>query len=145
MQIKFKLDGMFARMPAYQTVGAAAFDFYDNHDGYTEIHPGKSALFSTGVSVEVPEGYSLMLYSRSGHGFKEGLRLANCVGVIDSDYRGEIMAMLHNDSDKLRRIECGSRIVQGILVAAPQCELVEVDQLSTTERGENGFGSTGAK
>lgn len=145
MQIKFKLLNKRAQLPKYQTVGAAAFDFHNDYIDAVQIHPGHKLLFFTGVSVEVPEGHALMLYSRSGHGFKDGLRLANCVGVIDSDYRGEIMAAIHNDSDRIRVIEPGSRIIQGMLVKAEQHELVEVSELSTTERGEKGFGSTGVK
>lgn len=142
MDIKIKLLEPTAKVPTYGTDGAACFDFYALY-GDT-IHPRERLIFRTGVAIEVPEGQVMLLFSRSGHGFKNGVRLSNCVGVIDSDYRGEIMASLSNDAGhSLYDIDTGARIIQGMLVPAPQHSFVIVDELSSTNRGDKGFGSTG--
>lgn len=100
-------------------------------------------MFATGLSFEIPEGHVMMLYSRSGHGFKHGLRLVNGTGVIDSDYRGELMVKLHNDGVRSALIESGERIAQAMIVPVEQAEFVFADSLSDTERGTGGLGSTG--
>jgi len=128
-------------MPHYATAGAACFDIAALHGGRVPV--GQSAAFSTGLAFEVPPGFVLMIYSRSGHGFRHGLRLVNGTGVIDSDYRGEVKVMLHNDGQEGYTVTAGERIAQAMLVPAPQVQLVEVDVLSETARGAAGFGSTG--
>jgi len=135
-----KLSGL-AVTPTYATAGSACFDLYAAHDGV--IWPGKAVTFATDLAFEVPEGWVLKLYSRSGHGFKYGLRLANTTGIIDSDYRGHVPVRLHNDSKNAVQIHTGDRVAQGMLERVEQVEFEVVDQLSNTARGEGGFGSTG--
>lgn len=130
------------RMPVKASAGAACFDLQtvDRAD----LLPGDAVTLRTGLVLQVPEGHVLLLFSRSGHGFNFDVRLANCVGVIDSDYRGELMVRLTNDRDKRLRIDFGDRIAQAMLVALPAVELVEVFAVGRTVRGAGGFGSTGA-
>ena len=140
------------QLPAYGTDGAACFDIYVDSDSWpvtaraygVEVLPDRPKVFDTGLSFEVPEGWALMIYSRSGHGFKNDTRLANCVGVIDSDYRGELKVKLTADSPNGIKVYPGDRIAQAMLVQVPKVRFIEVDDLSSTERGEGGFGSTGA-
>jgi len=142
MELKVKKLDADAILPHYTTEGAACFDLHALHGGH--ILGDDSMIFRTGLSFEVPEGYALMIYSRSGHGFKNSARLANCVGVIDSDYRGEVMVKLTTDSIfKNLDVNQGDRIAQAMLVPVPRVQLVEVAELSETERGAGGFGSTG--
>lgn len=151
MELKVKKLHPDAKLPSYATPGAACFDLHAlgadwgiNAQAYgVEIHQGRPREFSTGLAFEVPPGWALMIYSRSGHGFKSNTRLANCVGVIDSEYRGEVKVKLTCDSFNGLKVYDGDRIAQGLLVQVPAVQLVEVDELSTTERGEGGFGSTG--
>lgn len=140
-----------ASMPVYASAGAAAFDMTaridpDEHkDGVVELRPGESHTFGTGLACEVPNGFGLFLFSRSGHGVKQRIRMGNCVGVIDSDYRGEIMVNLTNDGRKVQRIKDGERIAQGVVMPVVRVSFLVVpfDQLSKTDRGQGGFGSTG--
>lgn len=100
----------------------------------------------TGLCFEIPKGYGLFIFSRSGHGFKENTRLSNCVGVIDSDYRGEVKVKFCRDDDKQSPHDYpfpGERIAQAVLLRLPKVEFEEVKEIDETERGENGFGSTG--
>lgn len=102
-------------------------------------------MIHTGLSMELPEGYFGAIYARSGLAMKEGLRPGNCVGVVDSDYRGEFMIGLHNDSDVMRVIEPGERIAQMVVMPYLPVEFEETESLSDTQRGTGGFGSTGKK
>jgi dUTP pyrophosphatase len=131
-----------ARIPKYQTEGAACFDLHTIEA--CVIAPGRATTLRTGLAFEVPKGRAMMVYSRSSHGFKHGVRLANCVGVIDSDYRGEVLVRLTNDDSEYVNIYPGDRVAQAMLIQAQQCKLEEVDTLSDTARGTGGFGSTGA-
>lgn len=130
-----------AELPTYGSASAACFDIRTTTGGIVEAKD--SALFSTGLSFEIPEGWAMMVYSRSGHGFKHGIRLANATGIIDSDYRGEAMVRLTNDGGKAYEVQPGERVAQAMLIPAPAVSIEEVDELSATERGEGGFGSTG--
>lgn len=132
-----------AKLPVYATVGAAAADVCTISDSTVVINPGCSAVFDTGLQFEIPVGYELKVHSRSGHGFKSGIRLANCTGILDSDYRGNLMVKLHNDSDTAFVVQPGERICQVQVSKATQHHFVEVDRLNATGRGEGGFGSTG--
>lgn len=134
-----------AILPAFATAGAACFDLHADlrADGYNQVHFRESEVIRTGLAFDIPEGYALMIYSRSGHGFKNDVRLANCVGVIDSDYTGEVKIKLTIDNEEGFIVEHGSRVAQAMLIKLPSVQLVEVDELKTTERGANGFGSTG--
>lgn len=142
MQVKFKKTHHAAKTPTYGTSGAACFDFYATERAI--VHPkSKSDLLDTGIAFEIPEGYVMLAYSRSGHGFKNGIRLCNSVGVIDSDYRDSVKVRLVNDSYVPFEIAPGDRILQAMIIPVPTIELIEDDVLSDTERGLGGLGSTG--
>jgi len=131
-----------AKLPTYATAGAACLDFYAAEDAL--VVNNQAVIIRLGLAVEVPSGFALMLYSRSGHAFKSNVRLANCVGVIDSDYRGELMVKLTCDSSHTPlHVRAGDRICQGMLVEIPVIEVIEVPELGGTDRGVGGFGSTG--
>lgn len=134
-----------AQLPKYQTEGAACFDLHAvGRAGLSKtIHPGHAVTFDTGLAFSVPRGWTMLVYSRSGHGFKSGVRLSNCVGVIDSDYRGELMVRLQNDGDDVFTVASGDRIAQAMLFPAAQFQIEEVSDLDDTPRGIGGFGSTG--
>jgi dUTP pyrophosphatase len=131
--------------PRYATNGSGCFDIFAIEHGSIGLTK-QSHIFRTGLIPEVPEDWVLLLFSRSGHGFKYDTRLANCVGVIDSDYRGEIKVKLTADSCGHFSVSEGDAIVQGLLVPAPKLSIqLILDQsieLSETSRGANGFGST---
>lgn len=133
-----------AKIPTYGSEGAACFDFYACLDKDEIVVPAHGTVkVGTGLAFALGKGNVLFLYSRSGHGFKHGLRFVNCVGVIDSDYRGEVMVGIHNDSDTTYSIKDGERIAQGIVQSYLPTNFVVVDDLDETERGTGGFGSTG--
>lgn len=134
-----------AIIPTYGTEYAAGADLYACMDEAVTIAPGETYFTKTGIAMEIPTGYVGLVYARSGLACKKGLAPANKVGVIDSDYRGEIMVALHNHSNVPVTVESGERIAQ--LVLAPYITAVfqEVDELENTARGEGGFGSTGRK
>lgn len=137
-----KLDPA-ASLPKFATDGAACFDLQTIEAG--EVGPcGGTFAFRTGLAFEVPAGHVMLVFSRSGHGFKNSISLVNCVGVIDSDYRGEVMVKLRNDSPLRFGFEPGDRIAQAMIMPLPAFELELVDELSTTQRGTGGFGSTGS-
>ena len=148
MQLKIKRVHPDAIIPKYATSGAACFDLHvllENEYVWSVVAPGEPIVLRTGLAIEIPPGYAMEIYSRSGHGFKNDIRLANCVGVIDSDYRGELMVKLTNDNADNQSITLhhGDRIAQARMVLAPQWDLVEVLELTDTVRGAGGFGSTG--
>ena len=127
--------------PTYATDGAAAFDLHA-----ATIHPTydkDTVVFGTGLAFEVPQGHVMLLFSRSGHGFKDDVRLANCVGVIDPDYRGEVKVKLRADGNKRPVVKQGDRVAQALIVKAERQVFDVVDTLGQTTRGEQGFGSTG--
>jgi dUTP pyrophosphatase len=136
-----------AIVPLYATAGAACFDLHAVFDKpFTEAiaEPGGPFVpIRTGLAFEIPAGWAMKVYSRSGHGFKHGIRLVNGTGIIDSDYRGEVMVGLHNDGGDFVTIKHGDRIAQAMLVPVERVEFVLVDTLSETVRGVGGFGSTG--
>jgi dUTP pyrophosphatase len=113
-------------------------------ENYT-IYPGETVKVSTGIAIEIPNGYFGAIFARSGLATKKGLRPANCVGVIDSDYRGEIIVALHNDSDEKQDVEVGERIAQLVIMPYLPVTYKYTESLSETERGAAGFGSTGSK
>ena len=146
MRINIKRIRDDAIVPTRGSVSAAGYDMYAcGIDEPIDIAPGSCAKIKTGVIMEIPEGYFGAIYARSGMATKQGLRPANCVGVVDSDYRGEIMVFLHNDSSFVRTIENGERIAQIVITPYLNVEFNEVDVLSDTARGEGGFGSTGVR
>ena len=129
--------------PKYGSDFAAGADLYAL-DGAT-IMPGQSVLIHTGISLEIPEGLVGLIFARSGLATKRGLAPANKVGVIDSDYRGEIMVCLYNQSRTEQTVESGERIAQISFVPYYTADFVICDELDLTQRGEGGFGSTGTK
>ncbi|MGI6206429.1 MAG: dUTP diphosphatase [Anaerovoracaceae bacterium] len=139
-----KLDSR-ARMPVYASKSAAGMDLYALTAVPVLLHPGETVMIHTGLAMEIPEGYAGFVYARSGLAVRNGLAPANKVGVVDSDYRGEIMVAIHNGSDQDQRIEDGERIAQMVIAPVQHALIVESKELSSTERGEGGFGSTGTK
>ena len=134
-----------AVMPTYGSLFAAGADLYALLDSETVIEPQQTLLVHTGLSMEIPEGYAGLIYARSGLASKRGLAPANKVGVVDADYRGEIMVALHNHSAQPQTIAPFERIAQLVIAPFLKAEFTLVDELDTTERGEGGFGSTGRK
>lgn len=139
VKIKVGPDGI---EPAYQTPGAAAFDIFAANETTPSV--GTTFVVETDVAFEIPEDHVMLIFSRSGQGFKENTRLSNCVGVIDSDYRGTVKVKLKRDDDfSLSPIKKGDRIAQGIVLPIPCVIFEKVKELSTTDRGQGGLGSTG--
>lgn len=145
MKIKFKKLRENAKMPTYGSPFSAGADLYAAEESPVTVCPGETVLIKTGLSMEIPEGYGGFIYARSGLASKKGLAPANKVGVIDSDYRGEIMVALFNHSKEARTVEPNERIAQLVIAPFLSAEFVEADELSDTVRGEGGFGSTGTK
>lgn len=134
-----------AHAPTYGSQFAAGADLYACEGGEVTIGAGETKLIHTGLALEIPEGYAGLIYARSGIATKRGLAPANKVGVIDSDYRGEIMVSLHNHSAVSQTIADGERIAQLVITPFLAVEYNETGALSDTERGDGGFGSTGKK
>ena len=132
-----------AIIPTQGSMAAAGYDAYACLDHDVEILPGKNAKIGTGIAVSIPEETWLGIFARSGLATKEGLRPANCVGVVDSDYRGEIIVAVYNDSLEAKIVHPGERIAQLILLPNYKWEIQVVKDLDVTDRGSAGFGSTG--
>lgn len=146
MNIPMKIKKLHpnAILPAYASVGAAGADLHALcNEGSVTVEAGKTVLVHTGVAMAIPEGYVGLVYARSGMASKRGLAPANKVGVIDSDYRGEIMVALHNHGDAPQTIESGDRIAQLVIAPVVTAAFEETDDLDDTDRGAGGFGSTG--
>lgn len=132
-----------AILPSYGSAEAAGADLYACLDAPVAIAPGKTVFIPTGIAMEIPKGYAGLAYARSGLACKRDLAPANKVGVIDSDYRGEFMIALHNHGGENRVVEHGERIAQLVITPVFTPGFLEVSELSDTERGSGGFGSTG--
>ena len=130
-------------LPAYGTEGAACFDLQSTTPEVIFISPGKSHIFGTGLEFAIPDHHMMQVFSRSGHGFKSSVTLANSVGIIDSDYRGEVKVKLRNDGDKPFTVSLGNKIAQAMVMPIQTVMFTEVDELPETARGKGGFGSTG--
>ena len=144
MRIYIKRLNDSAVIPTHGSPFAAGYDLHACFDDSIKIiHPHTTMKIGTGLAVAIPEGYFGAIFARSGLATKEGLRPANCVGVIDSDYRGEIIVAVHNDSMEGRFIRNGDRIAQLVILPFLPAEFEEVYNLDITTRGEGGFGSTG--
>lgn len=143
MELKIKKLRDQAVLPQRQTPGSVGYDLCACIAAEFTIEPGEQALFPTGFAMEVPEGYAGMIFSRSGLGIKHGIAASNGVGVIDSDYRGEIHVGLRNSSRVPYTVHPGDRIAQLIIMPVSLPEIVEVEDLTETQRGTGGFGSTG--
>ena len=129
--------------PAYGSEYAAGADLYACMEGEVTLEPGETKLIHTGIAMEIPVGYAGLIYARSGLATKRGLAPANKVGVVDSDYRGEIMVALHNHGTSAQTVAPGERIAQMVITPYLTAEFVEKEELTDTVRGEGGFGSTG--
>ncbi|MCR5098567.1 MAG: dUTP diphosphatase [Lachnospiraceae bacterium] len=143
MDIKIKKLSDGARIPERGSDEAAGYDLFACMEKEVEIAPHTTYLVHTGIAVAIPTGYFGGVYARSGLSAKEGLRPANCTGVIDADYRGEIMVALHNDSETIRTIAPGQKVAQLIIQAYEAVSFSECETLPETDRGAGGFGSTG--
>lgn len=146
MKIKIKKLREYAIIPTIGSKEAAGADLYacgETENFSVMIRPGETAMVGTGISMAIPKGCGGFIFARSGMATKRGLRPANCVGVIDSDYRGEIIVALHNDSQGHEVIKSGERIAQLVILPYIKPEFDITDELDSTERGTGGFGSTG--
>lgn len=141
--IRVKKLNQNAKLPTYGSVEAAGADLYACISETTKILPGETVWIPTGIALEVPKGYAGLIYARSSMGVKRGLAPANKVGVIDSDYRGEIRVVLLNHSSEIQSVEPGERVAQFIITPVLKAEYEEVEELTETGRGSGGFGSTG--
>jgi dUTP pyrophosphatase len=130
-----------AVIPAYQTPGSAGADLHAAED--VDLRPGEWKAVGTGLAFAIPEGYEVQIRPRSGLAFKHGVTVLNAPGTIDSDYRGEVRAILINNGSQVFRISKGDRVAQMVLAEVWQTGFHQVEELSETERGEGGFGSTG--
>lgn len=141
--MKIKRTHPNAREPLYASAGAACFDLYAADVVKLEAD---SVVYDTGVAFEIPENHVMLVFSRSGQGFKDNIRLANCVGVIDSDFRASVKVKLVSDRGELGMMpQRGDRIAQAMVLPVQRVGFEWTDELSDTERGEGGFGSTGKK
>ena len=145
MNIKYKVLNELAKVPTRGSEYAAGYDLYAATDEPMNILAHTTQLVKTGLAFELPDGYFGAIFARSGLASKKGLRPANCVGVVDSDYRGEVMVALHNDTDSDVAIDANERIAQLVLMPYINMTFEEVEELDATTRGEGGFGSTGSK
>lgn len=145
MEIKVKRLCKEAHIPTRGSNYAAGSDLYALLDAPISIDPGQSAFVKTGLALEIPNGFAGLIYARSGLACKEGLAPANKVGVIDSDYRGEIIVCLHNHSEEAKTISDGQRIAQLVITPVITPVFCEADELCQSLRGDGGFGSTGKK
>ena len=144
MIVRIKKLNENATLPTYGTEYSAGADLYNLNEAVT-IPAHKTVLIHTGLSAEIPEGYAGLIYARSGLASKRGLAPANTVGVVDADYRGEIMVALHNHSDIDATVDAGERVAQLVVTPFLKVEYQLADELSDTVRGAGGFGSTGTK
>ena len=145
MNIKIKRLNNLAKIPTQADVGSAGYDLYAATDCDIQIPPHSNVLIGTGIAMAIPLGYFGGIYARSGIASKRNLRPANCVGAIDSSYRGEIKVALHNDSPETKTVQAGERIAQLIIHKHEIADFEEVEELDKTERGDSGFGSSGEK
>jgi dUTP pyrophosphatase len=143
MKIRIKKLTDHAKVPVSGSACAAGYDLCADLEESVSIAPHSTEKISSGLAFEIPEGYFGAVFARSGLASKEGLRPANCVGVVDADYRGPVIVALHNDNTQTRVVEPGERIAQIVILPFLSVEFETVAELSDTVRGTGGFGSTG--
>lgn len=143
MDVNIKKLTETATLPTKGTEYAAGYDLYADIKNEILIVPTNTITIGSGIAIEIPKGYFGAIFARSGIAKERGLRPANCVGIIDSDYRGEVKIVIYNDSPYLQKVTPQERIAQLIILPYPDINLNVVDELINTERGEGGFGSTG--
>ena len=134
-----------AIVPTYGTEYSAGADLYTLPGDAIELKPGETVMIHTGIAMEIPHGTAAFIFARSGTATKRGLAPANKVGVIDSDYRGEVMVPIHNHSNQIQHVEGGERVAQMVIMPYVKAEFVESENLDETDRDTKGFGSTGTK
>ena len=144
-ELKVKLLNDLAKIPTRGSDEAAGLDLYAATDSDIWIKPHETVKIDTGIAVALPAGTFGAIFARSGIATKQGLRPANCVGVVDSDYRGPVIVALHNDTSISQMIPAQSRIAQLVVLPYIAPDIIRVDELNETKRGEDGFGSTGTK
>lgn len=144
IDLKIKKLSNKAVIPSYGSASAAGADLYSAEEDMT-ILPGETKIVHTGLAMQIPEGYVGLIYARSGIANKRGLAPSNKVGVIDSDYRGEIMVSIFNHSSLPQTIAAGERVAQIVITPYLTVNFTEADELDDTDRGSGGFGSTGTK
>lgn len=143
MKVNIKKLNENAVIPTRGSACSAGYDLYACINEPVTINPHETVKIGTGLAVEIPEGYFGAIFARSGFATKQGLRPANCVGVCDSDYRGEYIVALHNDTNKIKVININDRIAQLVVMPYLPIEFNEVEELTKTDRNDGGFGSTG--
>lgn len=134
-----------AIIPTYGTEYSAGFDLYSVSDEEITINAHETVFIKTGIAMEIPIGYGGFIFARSGLSTKKGLAPVNKVGIIDADYRGEIMVALYNQTNETKTIDAHERIAQMVIMPFITANFIETNELSETKRGNNGFGSTGQK
>ena len=144
-KVNIMLLNPLAKLPTYGSASSAGADLYALLDGAVTISPGEAFLIHTGIAMEIPEGCAGLIFARSGLASKKGLAPSNKVGVIDSDYRGEIMVPLFNHSKSPQKVEPGERIAQIVITPYLHADWNVTESLDETQRGSRGFGSTGTK
>ena len=132
-------------LPKYETAGSSGMDLAANIASNINIDPGKTAIIPTGLALSIPKGFEVQIRPRSGLAAKKKISVLNTPGTIDSDYRGEIKVILINQGQETFKVEKGLRIAQMVVCPVVQAQIKEVEDLSETERGKGGFGSTGSK
>ncbi len=145
LAVRIKKTRPNAVIPTYGSPFSAGADLYACLEDDVIIAPGKTAMIPTGLTLEIPENHAGLVCARSGLASKKGLAPANKVGVIDSDYRGELIVVLYNHSQETHTVSPGERIAQLLITPVLSCDFIESDTLSDTSRGGGGFGSTGHK
>lgn len=143
MRIRVRRVSDTAVLPTRGSTFAAGYDLYADIAEEIKIEPHTTVKIDTGLQFELPEGYFAGIFARSGIAAREGLRPANCVGICDSDYRGNYIVAIHNDTDTVQKIKARQKIAQMIVLPYLPLEFEEVEELSETKRGAGGFGSTG--
>ncbi|MBQ6702876.1 MAG: dUTP diphosphatase [Clostridia bacterium] len=143
MKVNIKKLDERAVIPTFGSEFSAGADLYAVCDSDVTVNPSETVLIHTGLSMEIPEGYAGLIYARSGLASKKGLAPANKVGVVDADYRGEVMVALHNHGSTAQTVSNGERIAQLVVTPFLKVEFEVKDELSDTVRGKGGFGSTG--
>lgn len=145
MDVRFKRLNDLAKIPTRGSKFSAGYDLYAATEYDIQIPPHSTVKIGTGLVMDIPVGWFGGVFARSGIATDRGLRPANCVPVIDCDYRGEWLIPLHNDSNETMTVQAGERIAQLVILPYQDIDFKEVDELSKTDRGEGGFGSTGEK
>lgn len=143
--IKIKKLNDLAKIPTRGTAESAGYDLYAATDKDIQISPHSNVKIGTGIAMSIPNGFFGGIFARSGVATKRNMRPSNCVGIIDSDYTGEVIVSIHNDSTETKTIQSGERIAQLVIVPYLNIIFDEVNELDETERGAGGFGSTGEK